>query len=304
MRYRISHTTKYAYADPVAVCHNLVRLAPRNDPWQQLRGYRLVVSPEPTDPCQRADLFGNQVDYFSIQDAHWGLSVTAVSELEVAARPTPEQTPPWQQVREHLHAAQSHSARAAYRFAFDSPLVPNNHRLRDYAAESFPAGRPILAATRELTTRIYNDFEYDPRATTVTTPVMQVFEQRAGVCQDFAHVQIACLRSLGLAAKYVSGYLRTIPPKGKERLVGADASHAWLSICCGESGDNNLTWVDFDPTNDMIPTTDHVRIAVGRDYRDVCPIQGVFVGGGQHTMAVSVDVAPIHQPVEAEASDA
>ena len=161
--------------------------------------------------------------------------------------------------------------------------------LAAYAKESFPAGRPILQATADLTRRIYEDFEYRPQSTDVNTQVAEVFGKRVGVCQDFAHLQIACLRSLGLAARYVSGYLRTIPPPGKPRLVGADASHAWLGVYCG----GDVPWIDFDPTNNMIPDTDHVAVAYGRDYGDVCPVQGVFVGGGDHTLSVSVDVAPM-----------
>lgn len=301
MRYRIRHTTKYAYAAPVAVCHNLVRLAPISDHRQTLGSYRLIVVPEPVDLCQRTDLFGNRVDYFSIQDAHWGLSVSATSELTTHTRPRPEDSPPWETVRDRLRRAATDADRRAYRFAFRSLLCPIDERLRGYAAPSFTAGRPIVEAVRELTMRIYEDFEYDPRATTVTTPVMQAFEQKAGVCQDFAHVQIACLRSLGLAAEYISGYLRTIPPPGTERLVGADASHAWVSVYCGEaSQDGGVGWVDFDPTNDLIPGTDHVRTARGRDYQDVCPIQGVFVGGGGQTLSVSVDVAPLDQEPTSE----
>ncbi|MEM1303851.1 MAG: transglutaminase family protein [Planctomycetota bacterium] len=305
MRYRISHTTKYAYDDPVAVCHNLVRLAPLADAWQSLDGYRLIVVPEPVDPRVRVDLFGNRVDYFSIQEAHWGLSVSATSEIEVSAKPRPGASPAWERVRDALRASETAPTRAAYRFAFPSTLTPIDQRLADYAAESFTAGRPIVDAARDLTARIYEDFEYDPRATTVATPVMEAFDQRAGVCQDFAHVQIACLRSIGLAARYVSGYLRTIPPPGEERLVGADASHAWLSVYCGTGEDPRPTdWLDLDPTNDTVPSTDHVRIAHGRDYRDVCPIQGVFVGGGRHTMSVSVDVAPVNETPVNGAADA
>lgn len=289
MRYRIRHTTKYAYSDPVAVCHNLVRLAPRKTPQQRVDSYRLVVTPEPSDLVQREDPFGNRVDYFSIQDAHRGLSLSAFSELEVAERPA---EPPESQTTEQLLMALQQRGDpiidAAYRFVFQSRHTPLLHRLKQYAETSFAPTRPVLDGVRELTTRIYNDFEYDPRATTVATPILEAFENRAGVCQDFAHVQVACLRSLGVPARYVSGYLRTLPPPGEERLVGADASHAWISVYCGPCG-----WIDFDPTNDCIPSSDHVTVAYGRDYADVCPIQGVFVGGGSHTLNVSVDVEPL-----------
>lgn len=288
MRYRIRHSTKYAYSDTVAVCHNLVRLAPRAFGGQTLDSYRLIVSPDPSDLAKRTDLFGNRVEFFSIQRAHQTLTMTAISDVEVHEQPLlPAISPSWETVRDALRTPGDADAIKAYRFAFPSAHVPRNATLRDYAAISFTPGRPILDAARDLTSRIYADFKYDPRATTISTPVLDAFNARAGVCQDFAHLQIACLRSLGLAARYVSGYLRTIPPPGKARLVGADASHAWLSVYCGPVG-----WVDFDPTNDCIPGTDHITVAIGRDYADISPIQGVFVGGGSHTMVVSVDVEP------------
>jgi transglutaminase-like putative cysteine protease len=289
MRFRIRHATKYVYSDTVAVCHNVVRLAPRTWGRQTLHSYRLIVSPEAVDLAQRDDLFGNRVEYFSIQRAHHTLTLTAMSEVEVAAPEKPtDSSPPWEEVRESLRDRSGAAEIDAYRFAFPSTHAPRDERLRSYASKSFTPGRPFLDAARELTARLNADFVYDPRATTVSTPVMEAFEKRAGVCQDFAHVGIACLRSLGLAARYVSGYLRTIPAPGKARLVGADASHAWLSVYCGPAG-----WIDLDPTNDCLPGEDHITVALGRDYGDVCPIQGVFVGGGSHTMAVSVDVEPL-----------
>jgi transglutaminase-like putative cysteine protease len=292
MRYRIKHTTKYAYDDPVAVCHNLVHLAPREHANQKCESYRLIIVPEPSDLLRRMDTFGNPEEFFSIQEPHRGLTLSATSTLEVAAPPSPAPGAPWEQVRDALAGLglgdKQQAAARAYQFAFASPLTPLSPRLAEYAAASFPPGRPIVEALGDLTARINDEFEFNPEATTVSTPVIQAFDQRAGVCQDFAHVQIACLRSIGLAARYVSGYLRTLPPPGKPRLVGADASHAWLSLYCGDEG-----WVDADPTNNVLPTTDHVTVAHGRDYADVCPIRGVFVGGGSHSMSVSVDVAPL-----------
>ncbi len=290
MRYRINHTTKYSYDEPVAVGHNLVHLSPRSTGRQRLGSHRLIIVPEPTDISRRVDAFGNRMDYFSIEEAHWGLSLSATSEVTVEP-PDPDlgEGQPWEQVRSQLPTDQEPEHWVPpYQFAFASILVPTTRELADYAAISFMPGRPIISALRELTTRIHADFRYDPRATTVTTPVLEAFQQRAGVCQDFAQVQIACLRSLGLAARYVSGYLRTTPPPGKPRLVGADASHAWVSLYCGSDG-----WVDADPTNDTLPGEDHVSIAFGRDYSDICPIQGVYVGGGNHSMSVTVDVAPL-----------
>lgn len=289
MRYRIRHTTKYAYSDTVAVCHNLVRLAPRSNGRQRVVSYRMIVSPDPSDLERRTDLFGNRVEYFSIQRAHQGLTLTTMSEVEVGpADDPPAESPPWETVRDTLQGAPGPAPLAAHRYAFPSLHAPRATALRAYGAESFTPGRPILEAAADLTARLHEDFVYDPRATTVSTPVLETYEKRAGVCQDFAHLEIAALRSLGLAARYVSGYLRTTPPPGKERLVGADASHAWLAVYCG----GDAGWIDFDPTNDCVPGLDHVTVAIGRDYGDVCPIQGVFVGGGSHTMAVSVDVEP------------
>lgn len=288
MQYRITHTTKYAYADPVAVCHNLVRLTPRKNRYQQHLSHKLAITPEPSDLVSRRDAFGNRVQYFSIQQAHRGLSLTATSEVDISPPPESGHGEPWEAVRKKLPAAVFQQGATPYQFSFPSALIPLSPRLAEYALESFMPGRPIVDALVDLTERVHNDFEYDPRATTVSTPVLEAFDQRAGVCQDFAHVQIACLRSIGLAAQYVSGYLRTIPPPGKPRLIGADASHAWVSLWCGDAG-----WVDADPTNANLPGTDHITLACGRDYADVCPIQGVYVGGGGHTMDVSVDVSPI-----------
>lgn len=288
MRLRVSHTTKYKYSDPVAVCHNLVHLSPRNTARQSVASHRLAISPEPTDFVERVDALGNKVGYFSIPIAHRGLSLSAVSEVTVNAAPAPKESPSWQGVRESIRKRDDAAAADAFRYAFPSTHVPEVDALVAYATESFRAGAPIVDAAKDLTARVHADFEYDPTATTVSTPVHEVWERRRGVCQDFAHLQIAMLRSLGLAARYVSGYLRTIPPPGRERLVGADASHAWVSVYCGAAG-----WIDFDPTNDCIPGPDHVTLAIGRDYADVTPVQGVFVGGGTHTLEVSVDVAPL-----------
>lgn len=289
MRYRISHTTKFSYSEPVPVCQNKVHLCPRTNRTQTCMAYRLLVIPEPVVVDTHMDFFGNTVDYFSLVDSHRGLSVTATSEVEVAATTPPdlEATPAWEEVVKQLHARPPSSEVKDCLFAFDSDYIEADPALADYARGSFTAERPIASAAMDLTRRIYEDFEYKPQATHVKSQVADVLELRAGVCQDFAHLQIACLRSLGLAARYVSGYLRTVPPPGKPRLVGADASHAWVAVYCGSTG-----WIDFDPTNNVIPSGDHVTIAYGRDYADVCPIQGVFVGGGDNAMSVSVDVAP------------
>jgi len=311
MRYRIKHTTQYAYAHPVAVCHNLVRLTPRSTALQRRDSYRLIILPEPAEVVPRRDALGNEVEHFSIHEPHHGLSLSATSQLVVSPPADPGAGPPWEQVRDALQAGDFNflgpdRAAPPLQFAFASKLVPRAPELAAYALASFTPSRPIVDALRDFNARIHADFEYDPRATTVATPVLQAFAGRAGVCQDFAHVAIACLRSIGLAARYVSGYLRTLPPPGQSRLVGADASHAWLALYCGTSGaahgdsnghiitdDSHDGWVDIDPTNNTMATTDHVTLALGRDYADVAPIQGVYVGGGEHALEVSVDVAPL-----------
>ena len=290
MTYLISHTTKYTYSEAVPVCHNEVRLSPRETGWQRCRAHVLTIHPEPASRGRRMDYFGNTVDYFSIHVAHRNLAVTSSSRVELASAESPDigATPAWEQVAEQLAGPGRIRLLDTLQYVYPSPSVLPNPQLREYALASFPPGRPIGEAARELTARLHRDFAYDTRATTIHTPLDDVFRLRRGVCQDFAHVQIGCLRSLGLAARYVSGYLRTLPPAGRPRLVGADASHAWISLYCGPAG-----WIDFDPTNDAIPTTDHITLAWGRDYGDVCPIKGVFVGGGQHAMTVSVDVEPL-----------
>ncbi|QDU57294.1 transglutaminase family protein [Aeoliella mucimassa] len=292
MKYRITHTTKYSYSEPVPVCQNKLHLLPRTTAWQTCENYRLMVLPEPAMVDIMVDYFGNAVDYFSLIDSHQHLSVTAASDVEVTAPDKvadPAKSKPWEEVASMLRNPASVMPAVNRLFAYDSDYCRAEKVLADYARQSFTPQRPIVEACIDLTKRIYDDFEYRPQSTTVNTEVAEVFEKRQGVCQDFAHLQIACLRSLGLAARYVSGYLRTIPPPGKPRLVGADASHAWLAVYC--SGDE--PWIDFDPTNNVIPETDHITVAYGRDYGDVCPVQGVFVGGGNHTLNVSVDVAPV-----------
>lgn len=298
MQYRITHTTKYAYSESVPVCHNKVHLAPRSMPNQRCTDFRLLVIPEPSEIESSRDYFGNQVDYFSLVHAHRGLAVTAISSIVVAEEPLkqlPEDSPSWEEVVEGIQSLPAEnvidSEIETQLLAYGSDYAKPQKQFAEYASVSFLPGRPIVEAAQDLTRRIYEEFEYDPRTTNVSTPVAQVLAQKSGVCQDFAHLQIACLRSLGLSARYVSGYLRTLPPEGKPRLVGADASHAWLSVYCGELG-----WVDFDPTNNVIPNTDHITLAYGRDYNDVCPIQGVFVGGGDHSMSVSVDVEELSPP--------
>ncbi len=289
--YRISHVTTYSYESPVRVCHNLVMLTPRGDWVVNPLSHRVMVKPHPLTIHRREDYFGNAVHAFSIEESHRQLVVSASGRVEVSYDPLPpsEQSPAWEQVRQAVSAQSDPRWLEACQFRFDSERIQASPELADYARSSFPASRPILQAALELTRRIYSDYTYDTTATNVHTPTMEAFNLRRGVCQDFAHVQIACLRSLGLCARYVSGYLRTHPPVGQPRLVGADQSHAWVSVYCGQQ----LGWVDLDPTNNQLCHIDHIPIAWGRDYNDVVPVRGVFLGGGQHSITVSVDVAPI-----------
>ncbi|MGE0694189.1 MAG: transglutaminase N-terminal domain-containing protein [Pirellulales bacterium] len=289
-RYEVAHATNYFYSEPVALCHNEVHLQPRATMRQSCLAHELSIVPTTLKMEHSVDYFGNQVSFFTLEESHREFSVTSRSEIVLTPSVyiAPEATPPWGQVPSALRNPSYREALEASQFVYDSPQVTTSAALRDYAAPSFTAGRPWLDAVLELTTRIYQDFQYDPEATSVGTPLATVLEQRRGVCQDFAHLQIGCLRSLGLAARYVSGYLLTNTPAGQPQLVGADASHAWLAAWCP-----GLGWVDFDPTNNVVPCFDHITVAWGRDYGDVCPIKGVFVGGGQHSMRVSVDVRAV-----------
>ena len=289
MNYRISHTTTYAYREAVSLCQNVAHLAPRDCEWQQTEPHILSITPDPAVIEERIDYFGNPVQYFTVQEPHKELTVKVEHVISVAPRPLPEFTLPWEAIRDRLKTDRFPAWLDASQFAFASRYVPLEDRYAEYALESFTPNRPILDAAQDLTGRIFTEFAYDPQATTLATPVAEVFEQKRGVCQDFAHLQLAMLRSLGLAAQYVSGYLQTITPPGQERLVGADATHAWVRLFCGDAG-----WIDLDPTNDLIPGDRHIWLAWGRDYEDVSPLKGVILGGGAHSVHVAVDVVPVN----------
>jgi transglutaminase-like putative cysteine protease len=290
MIYRVRHKTTYDYEDPVSVSHHLVRLTPRTFPGQVCRGTQISILPAPPIRATHSDYFGNTQTFFTLQEPHDCLIVEATSELEVHSieRPDFSGSRPWEMVVESLPSDHSEDGLDAYQFVFGSQRVTASRELADYAREAFPAGRPLLEATRDLMRTIHRDFKFDTTATEVTTPVQAFFKKRRGVCQDFAHLQIACMRSLGLPARYISGYLRTLPPPGRPRVVGADASHAWCSAWSPGAG-----WVDFDPTNNCVPTDGHITVAWGRDYSDVSPIHGVLLGGAKHTLEVGVDVTPL-----------
>lgn len=290
MKFSIKHTTQYEYPSDVVVGYNLVHLQPRNTAVQSCSNFMLVVTPEPATVTQREDYFGNQCSLFNVDQPHRYLTVTAISEVNVqrAAGPDPMQTPAWETVVENVLATETEEEFEAIQFRCASPDIVSFVGLKEYALESFQPGRPILAAAIDLTGRIFNDFQYDPWATTVNSEIREAFEKRRGVCQDFAHFQIGCLRELGIPARYVSGYIRTYPPEGQEKLVGSDASHAWPSVWCGR----NVGWVELDPTNNQLVGNDYITVAIGRDYGDVCPVKGVIVGSSNQNLAVSVNVEP------------
>lgn len=292
MNYRITHKTTYQYSEPASLSQNELFLQPRVTDAQKVKECQLEIVPQPEYLHHRNDYFGNPAHIFMVQQPHEELAMTAVSNVETlqAIYPPSESTLAWENVANRLATHHQPDELDAYQYVFASPLINVTAEVKNYTAPSFPPGRPVLAGAMDLMHRIFIDFTYDKAATTVDTPVEQVLANRKGVCQDFAHLAISCLRSLGLAARYVSGYLETLPPPGKPKLVGADASHAWFSIFIPETG-----WVDLDPTNDLMPEERHITLAWGRDYGDVTPVKGVVMGGGIHTLSVMVDVAALSE---------
>jgi transglutaminase-like putative cysteine protease len=291
MIYRISHRTTYKYAYPVSVGDHVACLKPRSFPPQnQLLLNTLEIRPTPTTFTERIDYFGNLLCFFTVQEPHRELIVEAKSEVVVngTAELTALTSLPWEESSQSLALDHSPEGLAAYQFQFESPRIRLRPEFAAYALQSFTARRPMREALIDLTARIHRDFRFDARVTTVRTPIEEVFKKRRGVCQDFAHLQIACLRSINLPARYVSGYLRTYPPPGRPRLIGADASHAWVSAYC-----QGLGWLDVDPTNNIVPSDGHVTIAWGRDYGDVSPLRGLILGGGNHSLKVEVDMEPV-----------
>ena len=290
MRYRVRHTTAYAYAEPVDLASHMLHLSPRTLPSQLVVSASLSTTPEPGRTRAGVDHFGNSVAWMFHDLPHAAFEVTleAVVQITPAPVPDPDATPPWEQVASKA-AAGGPDGWAAAEFTFASPMVAFDSATTRYAAESFPAGRPVMAGLVELTSRIRRDFAFRGGVTTIATPVSKVMAQRAGVCQDFSHLMIAGLRSLGLPARYVSGYLRTRPPPGQAARRGADQSHAWVGAWMGPSHG----WLDLDPTNDLIVADEHVVLGWGRDYGDVSPVRGVILGGGEQTLSVGVDLEPV-----------
>ena len=290
VRYRVLHETCYDYPQPVTSSRQLAHLSPRTTPWQAVHSHAIHIDPEPGERTEALDFFGNPIVAFAVDIPHPALTVRAKSVVEVIPwAPAPgTPSPPWEQACEPACRLSPSEDLDRAQFRVGSPMAPILAVAREYAAASFAAERPWLAAVLELTRRIRADFTYDPEATTVTTPVAEVIELRRGVCQDFAHLMLSCLRSLGLPARYVSGYILNTPPPGKEKLEGADASHAWVAAHCP-----GLGWVGFDPTNAKLADTEFVTVAWGRDFADVTPLRGVVLGSGEQEPTVQVSVRPV-----------
>ncbi len=288
MIYTIRHTTVYDYASPVSQCYNVAHVLPRDTPRQRCLYAQLDINPRPNFQSERIDYFGNRCNHFNIEHSHRSLEVTSISRVNVA--------PPIQNLNldfgitceqaRHSMQRSTPDALEAVEFLYPSPLVRATEEIAAYAAPSFAGDRPLLSAVEELNRRIYTDFTYEPGATDVSTPLHTVMRERRGVCQDFAHLAVACLRSQGFAARYVSGYLETLPPPGQDKLIGSDATHAWFAIYSPGEG-----WFEFDPTNNLIVGEQHITTAWGRDYADVTPLQGVVFGESEQTLTVQVDVS-------------
>jgi transglutaminase-like putative cysteine protease len=299
-RLSVEHETLYEYSQAVEQAQHIACLRPLSDQGQQLEVFDMAVSPTPSQHSLRRDSHGNSRAYFSLHVPHTSLRVMARSQVRVQARYRglqPEAGPTCGEVRKLLGYRAQAPFQAASEFLYDSPYVPCLSALREYGLVSLHDDRPLAAAAIDLMNRIHADFDYAPASTDISTPVLDVFLQRKGVCQDFAHLMLGCLRACGLAGRYVSGYLLTRPPEGQAPLVGADASHAWVSVWIPGLGlPHAQDWLDLDPTNDCVVDVQHVRVAHGRDFGDVTPLRGVIRGGGSHTLLVRVTTRLLGSP--------
>jgi transglutaminase-like putative cysteine protease len=288
MRFHVVHETAYDYAAPVSLSQLLLHLRPRTFQFQQCVDNQIRIDPAPVECVDSQDYFGNPSQYVAITAPHARLVVVAESTVELLARPGAEllaDSLPWEQVRDGLRQIGDPTRLEPLKYLYSSPHVAVSDELGAYARASFSPGATVLAAALDLTQRIHAEFRFDPQATSISTPLSELLTLRRGVCQDFAHLMIGCLRTLGIPCRYVSGYIQTVPAPGRPRLVGADASHAWVSVYCPSIG-----WVDFDPTNRCMVSLEHVSLGWGRDFSDVTPLRGVVLGGGAHTPEVSVTV--------------
>ena len=287
MIYQIEHTTIYQYQDRATTCHNIVYQKPLSNSFQKLLRHEYRIVPQPEFLEERVDFFGNSYAYFSMETPHSELKVSSLSEVEIGEVPwqllDPAGTSAWDDVVKVLQSTET--LNDVRQFYLDSLLVYQIAGLKEYILKSFVPGRPIIEAMLEFNSRIYRDFEYKAGYTDISTPLESLLAEKKGVCQDFAHITLACLRSIGLAGRYVSGYIETIPIPGKKKLKGADASHAWIAIYVPDLG-----WIEFDPTNNLLVGDRHIRVAVGRDFKDVVPLKGIVYTSGGHKLKVSVDV--------------
>lgn len=296
MRLAITHETRYSYSPAVQTAQHVAHLQPANSPCQQVLRHTLYVEPA-AHVHHSVDAFCNHRAYWALTNPHDGLLVRAYSELNTSPIEPGASTQSWESVREHFRYRGGHPADVNNGFVFGSHHAPVHEAFVAYAQSSFTPGRPLMQAAQELTARMHRDFTYASQSTDINTPALEALQARRGVCQDFAHILLACLRSLGLPCRYVSGYLLTQPPPGQARLIGSDASHAWASVYLPELASHaSQGWLDLDPTNNRCglasPGLDYVRLAVGRDFADVSPLRGVLQGGGAHTLEVAVTVAP------------
>lgn len=306
VRYHVLHETCYDYGSPVSLSQQQLHLSPRILAWQQVEEQCVDIEPTPSWRRDGLDAFGNPVTWVAFHAPHDRLLIRSVMTVSVEPHLPGDlgKSPAWEPVRDRLayDSTDPHPEDLdATRFLFESPHVRIKHELADYAADCFPPGRPLLLGVQALMDKIFTEFTFDPEATTVSTPVLEVLEKKRGVCQDFAHLMIACLRATGLAARYVSGYLLTRPPPGKPRLIGADASHAWVSVYVPGSASG---WVDFDPTNNLLPDTEHITLSFGRDFSDISPLRGIILGGGGAEPDVAVTVFPLDEEEMPEALSA
>ena len=287
MKYQVTHITDYIYKSPASLCHNIMLQTPKNLPFQTVEHHEQIIDPEPQYLNKYQDFFENKAVYFSIEHTHSKLTATSKSTVTLSPpdwmEAVPQQTQPWEAVRDWLRTTDAMND--TRQFYLQSQHVEFADGVQEYALQSFTPGRPIMEAMLELNTRINTDFTFTPGFTDISTPISEVMANKKGVCQDYAHFSLACVRSIGLAARYVSGYLETIPPPGKPKLVGADASHAWIALYIPD-----IDWVEFDATNNLLVNDQHIRVAVGRDFADVTPLKGIIYSAGDHNMEVSVDV--------------
>lgn len=294
IRFLVKHVTHYTYSARVTRCYNLANVIPRDTARQHCVKNRIILSPLAATTHKRTDYFGNRTFHFEIQKPHTELIITAESEVQITVKNQAMNLDlgiSYHEALEYLKKANTHDTIEAREFLMNSPMIECSEALADYARPSFARDRSLKSCVSELTTRIYHEFDYDPQFSTIATPLTEVLKHKKGVCQDFAHLQVGCLRSMGIPAKYVSGYIETLPKPGEKKLVGADATHAWIAYFCPQEG-----WIEFDPTNDVLADTagQHIVTAFGRDYFDVTPVKGVIFGGGESpVLNVSVDVSRV-----------